>query len=128
MTSASMHMWGHGPGQLHAGAAKADAALLVVDGSIGGFESGFNTAAAGGGGQTREHAQLARCLGVESLVVVITKLDTCGFKQARPACLFPHARALYTSGTPGMQLDAVHHHHRSHLSRARKQHPVAMYV
>ena len=69
-----------------AGAAQADAALLVVDGSPGGFEAGFEAAAPGapgGGGQTREHAQLARSLGVEQLAVVVTKLDTCGYSQER---------------------------------------------
>ncbi|KAK9787261.1 hypothetical protein WJX73_009440 [Symbiochloris irregularis] len=65
------------------GAAQADAALLLVDGSTGGFESGFRAGGANGGGQTREHAQLARCLGIENLVVVISKLDTCDFSQER---------------------------------------------
>lgn len=67
-----------------AGAAQADAALLLVDGSPGGFEAGFDGAAnghAGSGGQTREHAQLARSLGVEQLAVVVSKLDTCGYSQ-----------------------------------------------
>jgi elongation factor 1 alpha-like protein len=69
-----------------AGAAQADAALIVVDGSPGGFESGFAPAAPGshiGGGQTREHAQLARSLGVQQAAVVVTKLDTCEFSQSR---------------------------------------------
>jgi hypothetical protein len=48
----------------------------------GGFESGFE-GSAGGGGQTKEHAQLARSLGVEQLAVVISKLDTCDFSQQR---------------------------------------------
>ncbi|EFN56452.1 hypothetical protein CHLNCDRAFT_35207 [Chlorella variabilis] len=69
-----------------AGAAQADAALLIVDGSPGSFEAGFEAAAPGspaGGGQTREHAQLARSLGVEQVAVVVTKLDTCGFSRER---------------------------------------------
>lgn len=67
---------------MRAGVARADAALLIVDGSPGGFESGFRAAAVGaGGGQTREHAQLARCLGIDALVIVITKLDTCEYSQ-----------------------------------------------
>ncbi|KAL3150476.1 hypothetical protein ABBQ32_000300 [Trebouxia sp. C0010 RCD-2024] len=65
-----------------AGAAQADAALLLVDGSPGGFESGFD-GSAGGGGQTREHAQLARSLGIEQLAVVVSKLDTCSFSEQR---------------------------------------------
>eukprot|EP01025_Chloroclados_australasicus_P032937 TRINITY_DN3345_c1_g1_i1.p1 TRINITY_DN3345_c1_g1~~TRINITY_DN3345_c1_g1_i1.p1 ORF type:complete len:625 (+),score=99.89 TRINITY_DN3345_c1_g1_i1:195-2069(+) len=60
------------------GAATADAALLVVDGRTGEFEAGFM-----GGGQTREHAQLARSLGIEQLSVVISKLDTCGYSEQR---------------------------------------------
>lgn len=62
---------------------QADAALLLVDGSPGGFEAGFELVAPGGmgGGQTREHAQLARSLGVEQLAVVVSKLDTVGYAQ-----------------------------------------------
>ena len=37
----------------------------------------------GGGGQTREHAQLAKSLGVDQLAVVVSKLDTCDFSQDR---------------------------------------------
>ena len=64
------------------GASQADAALLVIDGAVGGFEKGFSAAPGGalgqGGGQTREHVQLARCLGITQLAVCITKLDTLG--------------------------------------------------
>ena len=48
----------------------------------GGFESGFD-GSAGGGGQTREHAQLARSLGIEQLTVVVSKLDICNFSEQR---------------------------------------------
>ncbi|CAD7698398.1 unnamed protein product [Ostreobium quekettii] len=69
------------------GASQADAALLLVDGSIGGFEAGFQASGPGlrgtGGGQTREHAQLARSLGIEQVAVVISKLDSCDFSQDR---------------------------------------------
>ncbi|GFH20696.1 Tr-type G domain-containing protein [Haematococcus lacustris] len=38
-------------------------------------------AAGAGCGQTKEHAQLARSLGVEQLAVVVTKLDVAGYDQ-----------------------------------------------
>eukprot|EP00798_Chlamydomonas_sp_ICE-L_P023983 gene23983-9558_t len=71
------------------GATQADAALLLVDGSIGGFEAGFNAGVGGDHGQTREHAQLARSLGVEQLAVVVSKLDMCDYSQDR----FNHIKA-----------------------------------
>ncbi|GAX83662.1 hypothetical protein CEUSTIGMA_g11087.t1 [Chlamydomonas eustigma] len=66
------------------GAAQADAALLLVDGSPGGFEAGFGGGGGGdlSGGQTREHAQLARSLGIEQLAVVVSKLDMYGGEDA----------------------------------------------
>ncbi|BGP55709.1 hypothetical protein JCM8202v2_003316 [Rhodotorula sphaerocarpa] len=60
------------------GAAQADTAILVVDGSSGGFEKGFE-----GGGQTREHAVLVRSLGVQQLVVAVNKLDMVRWSQTR---------------------------------------------
>ena len=58
------------------GAAEADAALLVVDASVNGFESGFNAKNLSSG-QTGEHAVLARSLGVANMIVVVNKIDTC---------------------------------------------------
>jgi elongation factor 1 alpha-like protein len=52
------------------GAAQADVALMVVDGSPGEFEAGFDR-----GGQTREHAWLVRSLGVKEIIVGINKMD-----------------------------------------------------
>eukprot|EP00899_Mesostigma_viride_P024409 jgi/Mesvir1/5152/Mv15294-RA.1 len=68
------------------GAAQADAAVLVVDASVGGFEAGFEAASEGphkGGGQTREHAQLAKSLGVENLIVAINKMDCVSYSEDR---------------------------------------------
>lgn len=57
------------------GASQADCALLVVDGTIGEFEAGFER-----GGQTREHLVLVRSLGVSQVVVAVNKLDQVGFR------------------------------------------------
>ncbi|KAF9586273.1 translation termination factor GTPase eRF3, partial [Lunasporangiospora selenospora] len=52
------------------GAAQADVAVLVISARKGEFETGFEK-----GGQTREHAVLAKNGGVNKLVVVINKMD-----------------------------------------------------
>mmetsp|Transcript_2784 Transcript_2784/g.3859 ORF Transcript_2784/g.3859 Transcript_2784/m.3859 type:complete len:615 (+) Transcript_2784:2-1846(+) len=63
-----------------AGATQADVGVLVISARKGEFETGFEK-----GGQTREHALLARTLGVQHLVVVINKMDdpTVEWEQAR---------------------------------------------
>ncbi|KAG1198815.1 hypothetical protein G6F70_005463 [Rhizopus microsporus] len=58
------------------GTAQADAAILVAP-AIG-FESGFEA-----GGQTKEHAVLARSLGVQQLIVAVNKLDLVDWSQER---------------------------------------------
>ncbi|EFI27667.1 EF Tu GTP binding domain-containing protein [Coprinopsis cinerea okayama7 len=60
------------------GASQADCALLVVDSTVGEFESGFER-----GGQTREHLLLVRSLGVTQVVVAVNKLDQVQWSQAR---------------------------------------------
>jgi len=52
------------------GASQADVGVLVISARKGEFETGFDR-----GGQTREHAMLAKTLGVTHLVVVINKMD-----------------------------------------------------
>lgn len=64
------------------GASQADAAILVVDATPGGFEAGME-GQGGQGGQTKEHAQLARSLGVEQLIVAVNKMDAIGYDQER---------------------------------------------
>uniref|UniRef100_V5G771 HBS1-like protein n=1 Tax=Anoplophora glabripennis TaxID=217634 RepID=V5G771_ANOGL len=60
------------------GTGQADVALMVVDATRGEFETGFDY-----GGQTREHALLARSLGVTQLAVSINKLDTVAWSRER---------------------------------------------
>jgi len=52
------------------GASQADVGVLVISARKGEFETGFDR-----GGQTREHAMLAKTLGVTYLIVVINKMD-----------------------------------------------------
>jgi len=52
------------------GASQADVGLLVISARKGEYETGFEK-----GGQTREHAMLAKTQGVNKLVVVINKMD-----------------------------------------------------
>lgn len=52
------------------GASQADVGVLVISARKGEYETGFEK-----GGQTREHALLARNTGVRKLVVVVNKMD-----------------------------------------------------
>ncbi|XP_032569781.1 eukaryotic peptide chain release factor GTP-binding subunit ERF3A isoform X1 [Drosophila sechellia] len=62
------------------GAAQADLAVLVISARKGEFETGFDR-----GGQTREHAMLAKTAGVKHLVVLVNKMDdpTVNWDQTR---------------------------------------------
>jgi peptide chain release factor subunit 3 len=62
------------------GASQADVGILVISARRGEFETGFER-----GGQTREHAMLAKTLGVSYLIVVINKMDdrTVGWDKKR---------------------------------------------
>ncbi|KAL3657921.1 hypothetical protein V7S43_017120 [Phytophthora oleae] len=60
------------------GASQADVGLLVISARKGEFETGFER-----GGQTREHAMLAKTLGINKLIVVINKMDECNWGQER---------------------------------------------
>ncbi|GMF26580.1 unnamed protein product [Phytophthora lilii] len=60
------------------GASQADVGILVISARKGEFETGFER-----GGQTREHAMLAKTLGINKLIVVINKMDECNWGQER---------------------------------------------
>ena len=53
-----------------AGATQADVGVLLISARKGEFETGFER-----GGQTREHAMLAKTLGISRLVVAVNKMD-----------------------------------------------------
>lgn len=61
-----------------AGASQADFAVLVIDATTGEFETGFNFR-----GQTKEHTLLVRSMGVQSIIVVVNKLDNVNWSLAR---------------------------------------------
>ncbi|CAG5123412.1 unnamed protein product [Candidula unifasciata] len=60
------------------GASQADVAILVINATKGEFETGFDA-----GGQTREHALLARSLGVGQVIVAVNKMDTVDWAEER---------------------------------------------
>jgi len=60
------------------GASCADFACLVISARKGEFEAGFERE-----GQTREHAQLAKALGVQRIICVVNKMDDCNWKIER---------------------------------------------
>merc|ERR1712150_264313 len=61
-------------GNMIQGAVQADVALLVADTSH--FDAGFDR-----GGQTKEHLQLVRSLGISHVLVAVNKMDTCKWSQ-----------------------------------------------
>jgi peptide chain release factor subunit 3 len=60
------------------GAACADIGGLVISARKGEFEAGFEK-----DGQTREHVQLAKSLGIQKLIVIVNKMDECRWAQSR---------------------------------------------
>ena len=61
-----------------AGASAADYALLVIDSGINAFDAGFFR-----GGRTKEHALLAKTLGISKIIVAINKLELFNWEEKR---------------------------------------------
>ena len=61
-----------------AGTSAADYALLIVDSGKNSFDAGFFS-----GGQTKEHAILARSLGVKKMIICINKLELWEWSKER---------------------------------------------
>jgi len=61
-----------------AGTSAADYALLVIDSGTNAFDSGFYS-----GGRTKEHALLAKTLGVSKIIVAINKLELFNWEEKR---------------------------------------------
>ncbi len=64
------------------GASQADVGILVISARKGEYETGFEK-----GGQTREHAMLAKTQGVNKLCVVINKVCHTGIGNSGPLIL-----------------------------------------
>lgn len=62
------------------GTSQADAAILVIDSSKGGFEAGFSQE-----GQTREHVLLAKTMGISQMIIALNKFDTV-MENAKDQC------------------------------------------
>ena len=87
------------------GTSQADAAILVVSARKGEFEVGI-----GPGGQAREHAFLARTLGVAQIAVAISKMDdnTVKWSQERyEECKKETVSLMKTVGYDPSKLSAV---------------------
>jgi elongation factor 1-alpha len=83
------------------GTSTADVAVLVIDGSPGGFEHGWAFE-----GQTKEHALLAFTVGVKQLIVVINKMDACRYAETRYTELQQEVSSYLKK--VGYKLDRIH--------------------
>jgi elongation factor 1-alpha len=74
------------------GASEADAAILVISVKPGETEASIEP-----GGQGREHAFLAKTLGVGQIVVALNKMDDVGYQEARYKEVKDHVEKMLKS-------------------------------
>jgi elongation factor 1-alpha len=87
------------------GASQADAAILVVSGKDTDFQGGMSDT-----GQTREHAFLAKTLGVKQMIVAINKMDAYDYSEARfKECKEEISKLLTTVGYKLRKLHSFQH-------------------
>nr|GMC69907.1 eukaryotic peptide chain release factor GTP-binding subunit ERF3A isoform X3 [Ipomoea batatas] len=72
------------------GASQADIGVLVISARKGEFETGYER-----GGQTREHVQLAKTLGVTKLLIVVNKMDEPTVNWSKERCFFVECLSVF---------------------------------
>lgn len=96
------------------GACQADLAVLILSSKEGEFESGFEKE-----GQTKEHALLAKALGVTTLICVVTKMGLSKWSKERyefiknsivpylkNTCKYPRVEILPIDSVDNINIDA----------------------
>jgi len=85
------------------GTSQADCAILTVSAKKGEFE-----VAIGPGGQAREHAYLARTLGVNQVIVAISKMDDATIRRTEAPVYQADKRVLRKTRSPGRKSHSLH--------------------
>lgn len=88
--------------QMIGGVSQAELALLVVDSITGEFEAGFAL-----DGQTKEHAILAKNLGIERICVAVNKMDKENWSEVRFNSMREQLLEYLCSEDVGFQPDQV---------------------
>lgn len=64
---------------------------MVISAKEGEFESGFEK-----GGQTREHALLAKSMGIRHLIILVNKMDDVNWSRERYMHIIDHLKPFLT--------------------------------
>lgn len=88
--------------QMISGVSQADFALLVADSITGEFEAGFAL-----DGQTKEHAIIARSIGIQKLCVLVNKMDKEEWSEVRFSEIRNQLQDYLTSDEIGFNADQI---------------------